>query len=366
MSDNKLLNIEDLEQVDLYFDDHIEELLTYGNDDIIKFILDTKQKFGYSLTDLSLGSYLSNETIGIMHLFDENEIDVYLKNIDLINRLNYSDYGLGFTLGDYYLEKGDKENALYHYKNTFKNGYNLNKISYFYSLERYLSLVDNKVDILVDLIDASIKEKICSIDFAYTYLLLIKNLEMSDSRYIEYIDKAITMITPMVREYQSKCRSRDSLSDSDEERNLCELLSLNFEYLVESKKYIEAYDVYKKLTEEIGLSDCMRYYHFRDKVYWDMISYMKDEHPELCFFDDRHNARYSVVTEIDNINDCVGKTLMLKNDKGLTLQFIIKNVYKEKAVTIVPILPIIGEGGLMFTTIVYDDKNIYLESSFNF
>ena len=100
----KILNKDEIEKLDLYFDSNIEEFLTCENDDIVNFIELSKKELGYSLVDLSLGFFLSDFTIGIDVLFDENELVLYLKRIELINRLNYTDYGLGFTLGDYYLK----------------------------------------------------------------------------------------------------------------------------------------------------------------------------------------------------------------------------------------------------------------------
>ena len=352
----KILNKDEIEKLDLYFDSNIEEFLTCENDDIVNFIELSKKELGYSLVDLSLGFFLSDFTIGIDVLFDENELELYLKRIELINRLNYTDYGLGFTLGDYYLKKDEKERAMHYYKNIFKNGYDLNRNSYFYSLERYLSLVDDSIQTLMDLITYSPSKEVESLDFSNVYLLLIAKLDKEDSRYIEYIEKAIKKITPMVRDYQERYHCLDSISDSDEERNLCELLSLKFEYFVEKKQYKEAYQTYKELTEEIGLSGCLRYYHFRDKKYWDMVSYMKEDYPELCFFDNVKGERYDIVDDVANLEILSGKEVVLTNKDGRDFRFIIKSIYKEKVVTMVPVLPLLGEGAKMITTIMKDSK----------
>ena len=49
------------------------------------------------------------------------------------------------------------------------------------------------------------------------------------------------------------------------------------------------------------------YYHFRDKKYWDMVSYMKEDYPELCFFDNVKGERYDIVDDVTNLEILNGK-----------------------------------------------------------
>ena len=99
-------------------------------------------------------------------------------------------------------------------------------------------------------------------------MLFINSLNKEDKEYLGYINEAIDVTLPLVREYQSKKPKSDAFSDSDIERNLCELLSLKLEYYVEKNDDKAAARLYDELTEEIQKSDCVRYYHARDRIYY--------------------------------------------------------------------------------------------------
>jgi len=354
-------SIEELSDFDLYYDGHIEELLQSDNDDIIDFITAVDLKLGYSLTRIELEYYLSDFTIGIQHLFEEEMMDTYLKYFDLIDSLSVSDYGLGYTLGDYYYANGDKQKALYFYEKTFKPGYDLSHLSYFDSLERYISISSKEPkDILINLIKNSAHDCGYSLDFTNTYLLLINNLDEKSDDYLYYIDEAIKVARTVAREIQSE--NRNYFSDSDEERDLCELVCLKFIYYVNRKEYLKAWDLYQELTDEISRSDCTRYYHARDKFYYQMLKDMSQDYPELSFFENIKFQDFTFVDDMQNINDYINKEVVLMNERGEKFKFIIDYIYKNKYVRLVPVLPLLGRGGTIFREVVKTENNIKLIS----
>lgn len=361
------LTIEELEEIDNYFsyEEHIEELVLCDTKEIIRILELIEDTLGYCLSQTSLNSYISNETIGIQCLFEEENMDQYNKYLELIDHFKLTDYGLGFTIADYYYED-NLEIALKYYKRVFKEGYDLSNIGYYYSLERYLKLLNkNPVEELIKLINASPNDGEYSLDFVNTYLLLIINLEKDDERYIRYIEEAIKVATVVAREVQENAKSRFCFSDTDEERNLCELLSLKFEYYVNKKEYLNAYDIYKELTHEIGLSDCTRYYHARDLFYRQMIEYMSEDYPELKFFNDIGYCKFKILTKINDINDYLNKEIMLEKESGERFKFVIVNIYEDNDITIAPILPLLGQGGLIFVSLVKENDEFYLENKLN-
>ena len=359
----KDINITDdeLSKIDFYYDQHIEELLQCDVKDIIYLIDKTEEVLGYSLTKLTLGHYISQNTISLNVLFDETKIELYKIYMELINYYSFDDYSLGFSMGDYYLENDNKEEALKYYKMTFKEGYDLSNYNYYYSLKRYLNLLNiNPKEEIIKLINASPKDEY-NLDFINTYLLLIINLDKDDERYIKYIDEAIDCAYKVVNEIQGKDKLRFSTSDSDEERDLCELITLKMEYYVEKRDYVKSYELYKLLTKEIATSDCTRYYHARDKFYSQMLKYMSKEYPELKFFENIGYHNFLVVDDIKNINDYLNKEITLEKETKERFKFIITYVHKDNEnVTIVPILPIIGLGGNIYVQLVRKDSKLYM------
>lgn len=351
-----------LSELDLYYNNNIEELLLYSNDLIINFIEECINKLNYSLTLSELEIKLSNDSIGSSYLLNEENLDEYKKIFELIKHFNIKDYELGYSLGDYYNDKNEKEIALYYYSNIFKKGFDLCNENYYYSLVRYLELLNkNPSKELLELINASDENKEYSLDYINTYLLLIINLEKFSDLYIKYIEEAIKKSLIMVRRYQKTNKNRTIFSDSDEERNLCELLALKMEYFVYHKKYKKAYSVYKQLTKEIAKSDCTRYYHARDKFYYEMIKMMSNNYPELNFFTNISFAKFKV---INNSIISENNIITLQRENGLFFDFKIIDIY-ENNVTIAPILPLLGEGGFIYTTKYIDKDEIYLINQFD-
>lgn len=353
IKDNLL--IEELEKLDIYYSKNLDELMKYDNKIIIKLIDNIDSTLGYSLLKIDLENFFCDELIGIQYLFNEEKIEEYLKYYELIRYYSFEDYGLSYTLGDYYYHKKDSKKALFFYESIFKSGYNLCNENYYYSLERFLKINEgNAIDKLIELINNSPVDNGYSLDYVNTCLLLIIRLGIDDKRYIEYINKSIEIAYKVIDKLQIG-------DDSDEERNLCELLSLKYEYLVINREYKLAYETHKKLTKEIATSNCTRYYHARNKYYYLMLKSMSEQYNELCFFDEINNSRLEILEDIDDINKLIGQIITLKKDNESTYKFIIKHVYKNYNITIAPILPILGEGEVIFTDLIIINNKTYLE-----
>ena len=356
----EVLTKEEINLLEDYFDDSkMEELMEVDNKDIIRFIEKTEEIIGFSMCKNNLDFFLSGETIDCKIFLDETKMDYYNKILELIDYFSITDYGLAYTIGDYFYNENNKVEALKYYKMNFKKGFDLGHVGYFYSLERYLKLSKNNIiDELKELIKFSERDGKYSLDFVDTYLLLIINLEKFSDEYIKYINDAIEVAIPVAREVQKY--TSEVFSDSDEERDLCELLALKMEYYVYKKDNIKAFEMYKQLTEEIGRSDCTRYYHARDKFYYDILKNMSNEYPELKFFDNLGYARFKILG--NDIDLSVGKEILLQDKNGLEFKFVIVHIYEKNDFTIAPILPLLGEGGVIFTTLITENNELYLEN----
>lgn len=358
----KELTKEELEKLDKYFyDNHIDELLIVDNQNIIKFIELSEKELDISFTKIELKLYLESLIFEYKVFFNEEEINLYIKILELIDYFDFNDAGLAYVLGDYYFNDNRMTEALNYYKMIFKEGFDLSNEGYFYSLSRYLELLCNtECDVLKNLINASPK-KDYSIEFVDTYLLLLNYLDKTSPSYLKYIDEAISITTPLVREYQ-KHLINDMISDSDIERNLCELLSLKMEYNVLNKNYVKAYDIFKELTNEIIKSGCLRYYHVRDLLYYQMLKLMSEEYLELKFFDNISNKTFKIISKIDDLK--VDQEIVLEDDNGKTFKFVIINIRNNVDVVIAPILPLLGVGCLIFTTLIINNNYKYLKNTF--
>ena len=341
---------EELENLDLYFSERdIELLLGYDNNYVIKFIDACIEVLGHSLAKEKLADYITYTTLTVGCEFDEEKIDEYDKILELIEYFSFDDFGLAYTLGDYYYNFEDKKNAIKYYQKIFKNGFDLCNENYYDSLVNYLDLIEEKgVEILKELIKFSPKDGLFSLDFINTYLTLIINLEKFSDEYIKYIFEAIDVALVVVREYQKTSSKFTVFSDSPEENDLCELVTLKMEYYVHKGEFLKAFETYKELTDEIGRSDCTRYYHARDKYYKEMLLKMSETYPELKFFEDIGYKSFKVVEKIDDINAYLNKEITLERENGMRFKFVVIRVYDTTDVTIAPILPLLGEGGHIF------------------
>lgn len=353
---------EELSLLDEYYSsEHVDELLVVDNKYIVRLIELTEKELGFSLTKTELQSYLLTLTFEYRVFFCEEDINLYIKMLELISYFSFEDAGLAYILGDYYFNNNNKTEALKYYKMIFKKGFNLAKEEYFYSLSRYLELLDNnQSEVLKELIDASPKYEY-NIEFVDAYLLLLNYLDKKSEEYLKYIDEALTITTPLVRDYQ-KDYTNDIISDSDVERNLCELLSLKMEYYVFIKDYLTAYELYNELTKEIRLSGCTRYYHARDLYYNQMLESMSEEYPELKFFDNISNKTFKIISDFDVLKP--NQQIVLEDETVKTFKFVIINIRDNNDVDIVPILPLLGIGGFIYTTLIIKNNNKYLKNLF--
>lgn len=351
---------EELEKLDDYYHEKFDELMENDSKDIIRFIDTCHDVKSYSMAFMTLHFEATSNTIGFSMLFEEENLDQYLKLYEIIQYYELEDFELGYTLGDYYKEKGDNEKALYYYANQFKEGFDLCHANYYYALCRYLEIYQgDKIKLLEALIKSSPKDGEYSLDFINTYLKLIVNLDKNSEEYINYINEAIEVATPVVREYQKFTVNRKSFSDSDEERDLCELIALKMEYYVNKKDFVKAMEQYHILTYEIGRSDCTRYYHARDKFYLEMLKEMKKDYPELSFFEDLGHAKLRIIEPIDDINDYLNKEITLEKENGQQYKFIINQIY-DNWVYCHPNLPLVGKGGNLITDFEIEDGIKYL------
>lgn len=244
---------EELEKIEDYFykDEHIEELLELDNEKIFKIVEMIENELGYSLIHSALRHYIWEVTIDAKCIFSESQLDTYIRLFEIIQHFDLEDNGMGYVLGDYYLREGNKEKALFYYETIFKPGFDLYLYGYYYSLSRYINLLDDqkKIEVLKSLIDNTPIEGSYELDYVDTYLSLIVNLDKKSNEYLSYIEEGIKVVLPLVRDYQEKNKNRNFFSDTDEERDLCELIALKMEYYVEKKEYIKAMEVYHELTK---------------------------------------------------------------------------------------------------------------------
>lgn len=355
------LTKDELKRIDDYFfGKHLDELLTVDNNVIIKFINKTEKEFGVCFTKTDLHSSLYSLVFDYKLFFEEEFIPKYKKVLELMNYLGIEDPGLSYILADHYYYKNNNDETLKYYENIFKKGFNLCSEGYIDSLCRYLKLTDNVVEKLEELILNSAKTDY-DIEFIDTYLLLINHLDKADALYLVYIDEAIKKAEPLVRKVQKEYAEDLILSDSDIERDYCELFSLKMEYYTINKNYRETYEMYKLLTDEIRLSGCVRYYHIRDLFYNQMLKDMSVKYPECNFFEDISNQIFKVIGNPDALKENL--EIVLENQMGQTFNFLVMSIHKEVIIAIAPLLPELGIGGTIFTTLMFDNGQMYLKNN---
>lgn len=337
------LSITELIELDNYYSENINEALLFTDNEIIEAINYIEEKTYISSFLSELEIFFALEGIDAAYFFTENVVNTYIRYIGLMKKLNLNPYKFETVIADYYNDI-DKEKAMKYYTSCFKPGFDLTETDYYYSLVKYLKNLNiNPVDKLTELIENSPNENEVSLDYVDTLQLRIINLKKDDPRYIKYIDESIIPSTRLARKIQEENKNSHIPSDSDEERNLCELLVRKQEYYVLNKDYINAMKYYHELTNEIGRSDCTRYYHARDLFYNNMLKEMSKTYKELEFLEGMKTETFEIVNEYNKLSDL--KEITLKNNAGNTFSFIVNYVHKEENITITPKIPIIGEGG---------------------
>lgn len=354
----------ELEDLDIYFDKHTEELFDLDNDTIVRFITTCEKDLGYCLSIISLEYYVCNIICDEKYDVKEEQLEYYEKLIDLVERLSFWDVGLIHAIGDYFYNKGDEEKAIKYYERVFKKGFDLSNIQYYNSLVKYYRLLKiNPSEKLKELVDNSPNTSEFNVDSIDTYLLLIINLKKFSDEYLHYIFEGIKVATPVVRKIQEKNKGKGYWSDSEEERDLCELVALKLEYYVHNKEYVKAFEAYNELTDEIGRSDCTRYYHARDKYYRQLLDDLSATYPELKFFNNIGYYKFKVLNNVRYLFK--DQIITLKKKDGLTFKFKVLYTNEDKSVVLIPILPLLGEGGRMLMDISHEDGVLYLTNSFS-
>lgn len=359
---------EEIKSLDSYYDKHIEETIELESSLVVNLIKKSNEVLGYSLLEITLDQYLLDLAIDSTYLFEEDKLDEYDKCLELIQVLKYPYYQLAFSLADYYWDK-DRVKALEYYEVTFVPGFDLGQYNYYDHLVKYLnSLNKNPSEFLIELIDNWNDDGKYDLDIVKTFLLLIINLDKNEQIYLDYINKAIPYASGIVAEYRKRNEGVfNPYSDTEEEQFLCELLALKLEYYVIKKEYVFALEMYNELTDEIGRSDCTKYYQARDLFYYNMLDDLSKEYPELEFFETKMRDKYFIVEEInelDDINNFLDKEITLKDNKGRTFKFVIDYIYKDNwddyHIRLVAILPLLGMGAKHFLELKKEKDKIFL------
>ena len=363
--------INELLDIDYYYSEHYEEALKLEALDVKRIIHTAMDEVGYSLLEVELDYRVNDVALGALFGFKEESIPMYLKYYDIAKEVGLKEpiFNFGLAFGDYYYSLKDNENAILYYSSVFKDGFDMSKIHYFGQLKRFLKISECDV---VEFLDRLIKNSVCENplnqpDIVDTHLLLIVNLKKDDPRYIRYIDRAIFIAESIVNDYRKERGEHTYWSDTDLERDLCELLALRYIYYIEQKNFKEAIRMYNRLTDEIHYSDCTRYYHARDKYFFEMLSSMANTYEELEFFKKITFQKYEILENINSLDDIKkGMIITLKSESGKTNKFEVLSYDGDlySKVCLIPILPIFGKVGYLYVSVKKQEDKIYLETSF--
>ncbi|MBQ4071257.1 MAG: hypothetical protein IJD51_02425 [Clostridia bacterium] len=294
--------------------------------------------------------------------FDEGSVDEYERALVLARFVNEHKSGIAMKLGDFYYDGPCDVLALERYREAFLEELPVHLVGYWSSVECYINLLDEdeairELDRLLG-IDYHLTESMVDVDYVNVHLIRLGVLEFSSPRYLPLLDEAIECAEIMVDNYRGD-RTKEYFGSSEEEMALCELLSRRLEYFVEKRDYVTAMATYRELTSEIGRSDAVSFYTFRDHVYKKMLEYMTPDFPELAFITSLVRGDVLSSDELEDKGALAGRVIALYRKDGEHFDFEIRNVYPER-VTAYPILPIVGVGGPIFFRIEKRDGRNYL------
>ena len=146
----KTLTKDEAVKLDRYLYENLEEMYTLDVMDVV-YIMDLSNEFRLRHLLITL---LYNSEIGVRYDFKEEDLVYYIYEHELQKARNLKINGIALGLGDYYFEF-NKEEALYYYNDAFNDG--LNEVAhnrgYYYSLDKYLTLIDDPLSKLNDLLD---------------------------------------------------------------------------------------------------------------------------------------------------------------------------------------------------------------------
>ena len=139
---------------------------------------------------------------------------------------------------------------------------------YYYSLDKYLTLINNPLDKLNELLDYdNIEEENYNLDLIYVMMKRLILMNKEDVNYLKLLSETINITTSIVRDKQLYRNDDKKKLKSDEEKALCEMLCVKLGYLMEHKMYEEAKEIYQDITFEIKESGWTEYKKTRDYYY---------------------------------------------------------------------------------------------------
>ena len=90
-----------------------------------------------------------------------------------------------------------------------------------------------------------------------------------------------------------------------------------------------------------------------------MLKDMSEEYPEVKFLEEIGYAKFKVLETFDNIK--LDNEITLEKEDSSQLKFKIVDIY-ENEIIIVPVLPLLGFGGRVFTELSIENGNAYLKN----
>lgn len=261
----KTLTKDEAVKLDRYLYENLEEMYTLDVKDVV-YIMDLSNEFRLRHLLITL---LYNSEIGVRYDFKEEDLVYYIYEHELQKARNLKINGIALGLGDYYLEF-NKEEALYYYNDAFNDG--LNEVAhnrgYYYSLDKYLTLIDDPLSKLNDLLDYdNIEEENYNLDLIYTMMKRLILMNKEDEKYLDLLSESINITTSIVRDKQLYRNDDNEKLKSDEEKALCEMLCVKLGYLIEHQMYEEAKETDIDLNTEIRESGWNEYKKVRDYYY---------------------------------------------------------------------------------------------------
>ena len=363
----KEISNDDIEQIDTYYSEHIDELLILDNDTIASIVETSNNLLSYSLIVSGLRSHIFDEEINAKCFFDEDNINDYNRYIDLCIKLDLDYAGFSMSIANYYLYNSDKTNALRYYELTFKPGFQLNRYDYYDHLINYLDLSGkDRLEIVDSLIKGHKFVTKFELDYVYVLLLRAKLTPFSDIERLNYVNKAIEAAQQLVDYYRSiTSKNYNDFSNSEEEQALCEAISHKLEYYVKNKDYVNGMKMFHELTEEIGRSDCTKYYHFRDYCYKELLEDLSKIYPEIEFCLSEQDSLY-IEDSFTEAKELVGKEITLRNGNNATFKYKV-NFVDNSSWSVAPVLPLVGTGKSSLKTYKYENnQHMLVPYSFQF
>ena len=71
---------------------------------------------------------------------------------------------------------------------------------------------------------------------------------------------------------------------------------------------------------------------------------------------------YKIISDFDVLKP--NQQIVLEDENGKTFKFVIINIRDNNDVDIVPMLPLLGIGGFIYTTLIIKNNNKYLKNLF--